>query len=128
MRLEFQEALWDRNPISTIGPGQSVKVVGAYGDRELAEMLLNARDRPPEGTPAERGQALQALYDKILAHVHPRYTKRRPKARVVRLLASLFPGETTCLMDAQRIWQIQRLVGVETPQDLAKAFCSCDAA
>jgi hypothetical protein len=31
MRLEFQEALWDRNPISTIGPGQSVKVVGAYG-------------------------------------------------------------------------------------------------
>jgi 5-methylcytosine-specific restriction protein B len=111
VQASFQEALWDRNPISNIGPGRSVTVVGAYTDRELAEILLKARDQPREGSPADRGKVLQGLYDQILAHVHPRYTKRRPRARVVRLLAAMFPEEMTCLMDAQRIWRIQGLIG-----------------
>ena len=86
-------------------------VVGAYANRELAEMLLKARDRPREGTPTNRGRVIQALYDEVLAQVHPRHTSRRPRARIVRLLAAMFPDEMTCLMDAQRIWQIQGLIG-----------------
>src|SRR4051812_14201470 len=62
MQPAFQEALWDRNPISNIGPGRAVTVVGAYGDRELAEILLRGRDKHREGTPADRGKAIQALY------------------------------------------------------------------
>jgi len=111
IRPEFQKALWEDSAVSTIGPGQTVTVVGAYGDAELAAMLLDARDHPPTGTPFERGQTLQALYDKTMAHVYPRYTSRRPRARLVRLLTAVFPGEMTCLMDARRTWQVQRLIG-----------------
>ena len=35
-RPDFQQRLWDDASVSSIGPGQSVTVVSAYDDRELA--------------------------------------------------------------------------------------------
>ncbi|HYI39898.1 MAG TPA: AAA family ATPase [Allosphingosinicella sp.] len=65
-----------------------------------------------ESVPVEaRGAKLQALYDEVLEWVYPLYTPRRPKARLVRLLAAMFPRDMTCLMDAARVPGVQRLLG-----------------
>ncbi|NBB16281.1 AAA domain-containing protein [Caulobacter sp. SLTY] len=55
--------------------------------------------------------ALQRAYDSILERVRPRYTAKRPRARIARLLAALFPHHMTCLMDDRRTYQVQGLVG-----------------
>lgn len=104
----FQQRLWDNASVSSVGPGQSVTLVKAYTDQELAKLLLDARGSL-DGLPLEqRGARLQKLYDHVLSWVHPRYTPRRPKARLVRLLAAMFPDDMTCLMDAERTRGVQR--------------------
>lgn len=110
---KFQQILWDDPSVSSIGPGQSVTVVSAYDDRSLAAVLFQARGSI-EGLPLDqRGAALDDLYQSILVQVHPRYTPRRPKARLARMLAAMFPGDVTCLMDAPRVWAAQRLLGAQ---------------
>lgn len=107
----FQQALWESSGISGIGPGSAVSVVGAYDDAEVAAYLLELRDG---GLPADTqaaALALQAAYDEILTQVRPKYTQKRPRARIVRLLAALFPHHMTCLMDERRTLQVRGLIG-----------------
>ncbi len=111
LKPEFQRLLWDSDAISSIGPGQSVTVADAYGDEQLARMLFDERGTHLGATVEQRGEALQALYERVLSHVVPRYTSRRPRARIVRMLAAMFPSEMTCLMDRKRVWAIQRAIG-----------------
>lgn len=107
----FQQRLWDDASVSTIGPGQAVTLVNAYTDEAVAMRLFDARTMPEGLSVDQIGSRLQTLYDEVLALVHPRYTPRRPKARLVRLLAAMFPDDMTCLMDAARVWGVQRLLG-----------------
>jgi 5-methylcytosine-specific restriction protein B len=107
----FQRRLWDENPISNIGPGTSVTVEGAYSDVAISRELLQFRDAPIGSDLAERGKRLQDMFDHVLARVYPAHAKRRPKARLVRLMAAMFPRDMTCLMDANRVWATQRLIG-----------------
>ena len=107
----FQERLWDAADISGIGPGQSVTLVAAYLDEDLARLLFEARGSLDDLGVEDRGRHLQALFDVVLGRLHPRYAARRPKARLVRLLAAMFPRDMTCLMDASRVFGVQRLLG-----------------
>lgn len=116
LKPSFQQSLWESDAISSIGPGQSVTVTGAYDDSELASLLFDARERGLPISIEERGAALQSLYDMVLERVYPRYTPRRPRARIVRILAALFPEAMTCLMDARRVNAVQRaLIGRRLP-------------
>ncbi len=110
---KFQELLWDSDAVSSIGPGQSVTVTGAYKDEALARMLFGEREAIFNLSLDERSEALQALYDRILNHVYPKYTPRRPRARIVRILAAMFPEDMTCLMDKKRVWAIQRAISAQ---------------
>lgn len=110
---KFQQILWDDPSVSSIGPGQSVTLVAAYDDRSLGAVLFQARGSIEHLPLDERGAALDDLYQSVLARVHPHYTPRRPKARLARMLAAMFPGDMTCLMDAPRVWAVQRLIGAQ---------------
>lgn len=107
----FQEALWDTNAIAGLGPGSSVTVEGAYQDKDIAQALLNARRAKHAQSPSERGAFLQAVNDDILGRVQ-KYNDRRPQARLVRLLASIFPDEVSCILDRYRLRQVMRALGL----------------
>lgn len=107
----FQEMLWDNTAVAKIGPGQSVTVRGAYDDEALARTLFEARGSLAGVPVEERGGRLQGLYDDVMKVVHPRHAKRRPRARLTRLLAAMFPDDMTSIADAHRIWRVQRSVG-----------------
>ncbi|MDP9645460.1 McrB family protein [Paraburkholderia caledonica] len=110
---DFQAKLWNDNPIANIGSGNSVTVPGALPDKELASHLLNERDAVLPYDAEARGEYLDALYKRILAWIAKKqYAKRRPKARLIRLFAAIFPDDMVCLMNARRIWQVQRLIGL----------------
>ncbi|MBB3973366.1 McrB family protein [Hansschlegelia beijingensis] len=108
---EFQRMLWDASDVSGIGPGQAVTVVEAYSDTQLADLLFDARGSLDGLGVEQRGERLQMFFEEVLAWIYPRYTKRRPKARLVRLLASMFPHDMSCLMDAGRVFGVQRALG-----------------
>jgi 5-methylcytosine-specific restriction protein B len=107
----FQKMLWDDNPVSNIGPGTSVTVASVYEDKAIAARLFEIRATLADKDLPSRGKILQEAFDEILGRVYPIHAKRRPKARLVRLLASMFPKDMTCLMDATRVWGVHRLIG-----------------
>ena len=63
----FQRLLWDENPVSSIGPGKSVTVTGAYGDETLAARLFEIREAFGGADPQVGATALQSAFDEILA-------------------------------------------------------------
>jgi len=111
LQPEFQEKLWDKNVIANIGPGRSVTVQGAYPDQLLAGRLFDFMRQPLGESAEDRGKALQSTFETILSEVQ-KYNKRRPLARVVRLLAALFPNDMCCLVDERRLWQVLQVMGV----------------
>jgi MoxR-like ATPase len=113
MTRSFQELLWDSDAVTTIGPGRSVTVEGAYDDMVLAESLYDAREFISALPQEERGAELQTLYGDTLLAVQP-YNARRPKARLVRLLASMFPSDVSCIIEDRKLWQVLQLVGVRS--------------
>ena len=112
-RSAFQQRLWEDPSVSTIGPGQSVTLVSAYDDQDLAVTLFRARNSLDSLSLDQRGMALENLYQDVLKRVYPDHTPRRPKARLTRLLAAMFPADMTCLMDAPRVWSVQRPLGLQ---------------
>ncbi len=114
----FQQLLWDTHGVSGIGPGTAVSVSGAYDDPEIAAYLRQLRDDGLPRDPQAAAAALQSAYDGILARVRPKYTEKRPRARIARLLAAHYPHHMTCLMDARRTYQVHGLVGAaKAPTD-----------
>ena len=113
MTPAFQELLWDKNPISTLGPGVSVQVAGAYSDRALAQSLRAAYKQPRNDNVHERGAFLQAVYEDTLKALQP-YNERQPKARLTRLLAALFPQDVGCILNWERLRQIIHAMGIRT--------------
>ncbi|MGG7579735.1 McrB family protein [Rhizobium sp. Nf11,1] len=104
----FQEMIWDSPAVASIGPGQSVTVRGAYEDEGLARLLFDARGSLTDLALEQRGGRLQKLYDEVMTRVFPTHSKRRPRARLTRLLAAMFPEDMTSIADANRIWRVQR--------------------
>lgn len=109
----FQRNLWDSAAIASIGPGHSVTVVGAYDDENLARKLFDARGSLDQLKTDEKGALLQKLFDDVIARVYPAYSGRRPKARLSRLFAAVFPDDMTSIADANRIWGVQRILSAQ---------------
>lgn len=107
----FQQSLWETHGVSGIGPGAAVSVTGAYQDAALAAYLLKLRDDGLPDDPQAAAIALQAAYDSLMDRVRPKYSEKRPRARIARLLAAHYPHHMTCLMDARRTYQLLGLVG-----------------
>lgn len=108
---DFQKFLWDQNSVANIGLGKTVTIASAYEDHLLAKRLFEIRNLVRPDSIVERGKLLGDAYDEIMTLVRPKHSERRPKARIVRLLALLFPFDMSCLMDQWRLRDIQRLTG-----------------
>ncbi|WP_284760328.1 AAA family ATPase [Agrobacterium sp. fls2-241-TYG-188a] len=111
----FQEFLWNQNSVANIGPGRSVTVTSAYEDTELAELLYDLKNEPRPTTLIERGKRLQNAYKAVLSAVWQKHNERRPRARIIRLLAMLYPDDMTCLMDEGRINSVHGLIQAADP-------------
>lgn len=108
---DFQKFLWDQNSVANIGLGKTVTIASAYEDLSLAKRLFEIRNLVRPESSVERGKLLGDAYEEIMTLVRPKHSERRPKARIVRLLALLFPFDMSCLMDQWRLRDIQRLTG-----------------
>ncbi len=100
-RPENQELLWSADGITTLGPGGTVKVRGAFSDPEVVDAIVALRHRQWSEDPRERAEEMQAEGERILALVSPRHGPRRPQARLWRLFAVLLPADFHCVFSYQ---------------------------
>jgi 5-methylcytosine-specific restriction protein B len=98
---EAQRMLWSANEITTLGPGGSVTVTGAFTDPVVVSAVVALRNTVWPVEPRARAEAVQAAGDAILALVTPKHGLRRPQARLWRLFAALVPAEFTCVFSYQ---------------------------
>lgn len=104
----FQKTLWELSDVTNIGPGNAVTVPGAYSDPEIIDALWRLRNWTPSNDPLARAQYLDGEFERILALVSPRHNPKRPKARLVRIFATLRVHDVLCLMDSRRTVQFRQ--------------------
>lgn len=89
---EFQERLWEDNPVSSSG-ACSVSTKAVVGDRELARWLAGKAKEPlPKSAPG-RMEALEATYDELCKRVLRHTKTRTPWLKILRVMATLFPED-----------------------------------
>lgn len=108
---EFQKKLWEIDGVSSIGPGASVTVPGAYNDPEIVDALWSLRNWTAPNDPKAKALHLESEFQRILSLSSPRHNKRRPSARLVRIFCVLRPYDFVCLMDARRTVQFRQWLG-----------------
>jgi 5-methylcytosine-specific restriction protein B len=99
--LEFQQRLWDDNPVAVAGQG-AVSVDKALADEGFRRWLAERSFTSIPSDRAEAIDALQILHDEILARLQ-RSVSRTPRLKTVRVLAALFPHHFTTIADVYRI-------------------------
>lgn len=114
----LQKRLWESNSITSIGPGSSVTVEGAYKDAGIAAEIRKMVETPLPLDAEERGQRLEGYFEWLLEAVS-RYNNRQPRARTRRLLAGLFPRDMTCIVDGPRLRKVAQLVGATSKRGMS---------
>jgi len=96
---EFQERLWERNPVSSSG-ACSVSTRKVVEDRALASWLAEkARDTLPGHGP-ERVAKMEEVFGELCKRVG-RLTDRMPWVKILRVMASLFPEDFSNVVTAE---------------------------
>lgn len=90
-RPERQARLWSLTEIAHLGPGEHVKVDGAFTDKAIVDAFVSLRFRNWHERSAERARALQQAYDHILSLLEA-HTDRRPMAKLARACLALAPA------------------------------------
>ena len=103
---EFQEQIWNENPVSGTGRGK-IHVDNAIGDPNFRTWLANLSQRQLPTSPEARGQVLDALFDELLEKVG-RYTVRKPHLMTYRVMAVFFPTDFTVLTDKKSLRMLHR--------------------
>lgn len=110
----FQRSLWEDKDVSGIGPGSAVTVPGAYTDTAVIDALWRVRQYDRHAETRQLAHQLDAEFKAILEMVSPRYSARRPSARLVRVFVTLRPEDLFCLMDWHRTIRVRQFVGVSS--------------
>jgi 5-methylcytosine-specific restriction enzyme B len=106
--LDFQQRLWDDNPISATGQG-TIDVGAVLADPEFRDWLAGASLAALPDDPAARLKHLEQLYDELCRRLLET-CPRLPRLKALRALAALFPGELTCITDSSRAGTLARLI------------------
>lgn len=106
--LDFQQRLWDDNPISATGQG-TIDVGAVLADPAFRNWLADASLAPLPHDPAARLGHLQQLYDELCRRLLEQ-CPRLPRLKALRALAALFPDDLTCITDSSRAGTLARLV------------------
>lgn len=109
---ESQEKLWRTRGVSGIGPGEAVNVKGAYVDKDIANQLLQIRNKEWPDDVRKRAKGFQDAFDQVMGAVNKKYTTQRPYAKLSRLFTSLFPAEFhTCFTWKSRKQVQEQILG-----------------
>jgi len=92
-----QERLWRARGVSTLGPGESVNIRGAYTDADIVNLFLQVRNFSPPEDIQKRATSVADFATKIISIILQRHSSQRPLAKLRRALTILLPNDMhTC--------------------------------
>lgn len=99
--LDFQKKLWNDNPVTGTGMG-SVRVDDALANRDFRAFVaeIGALQLPDE--PTARQARLEKVHKDLLQRVSE-YSGRKPRLKILRLLAAFFPGDFTSVASGAQL-------------------------
>jgi 5-methylcytosine-specific restriction enzyme B len=119
-RPEVQEELWSARALTSVGPGDGVRVTEVLTDQAIIDAIIAVRRRVWSSDAKTRSQEIQAEFDRLLELVADR-VPRKPSAKLWRMFAVLLPAHMHCVFSwhpcRQVMWQVlenpRGLYGVE---------------
>lgn len=117
---EFQEMLWETNPVSGLGSG-TVSLGGALDDADFRHWLAeeSLRQVPEDGE--ERLRFFSTLYRDLEVRFQ-KFTSRTPRLKIFRALAALYPADFSTLANVQALRDLYRLI-LGTPPSVDFVRC-----
>jgi hypothetical protein len=106
----FQHELWNGETVAATGSGR-VDVSRVVADRQVADLLWTLRNAAVPGEPQARIDFLKSSWEQLAALVEP-LTNRRPRLKMYRVFASLFPSHFTTIAYARSLRQLARSLGI----------------
>lgn len=110
MSPAFQDELWDGEAVSATGMGH-IDVTAAKADSGLLALLWDIRHRKfPDGGLA-RAESIAAAWQAV-AEAAEKFTRRRPRLKIHRVLAALLPSDFTTIAHARKLRQLAKAMGI----------------
>ena len=107
---QFQKELWDNETISATGQGH-IDVSKVIADSAIAERLWELKHALVPDDPQARSEWLGDAWDEIAAMVKP-LTDRRPRLKMYRVFASLWPTLFTTVAHYHKLLRLGRAMGL----------------
>lgn len=99
--LEFQQKLWDDNPVSAVGQG-FISVDKAIAQQEFRSWIASkSQEKLPEN-PEEATARLAGLADQMVERLRP-YCRQIPYLKIFRVLTAFFPQHFTTIADRGKL-------------------------
>ncbi len=102
---EFHWRIWEENPVSAVGMG-TVSVEKAMKEADFRSWIaeISVKSLPEAGK--ARGAALRQLTTDIQEEIR-KYTDRKPRLKIYRVLAAFFPHDFTTVVHAKRLRRLR---------------------
>lgn len=114
-REDTQRALWSADDAIGVGMGL-VDVKAAYTNAAVIDLLWELRTQRLPDDVNERAEALRKAFDRLVQALKEAGVKRRPRAKLLRLIALLLPREGTTLLSEQSLLAVwKRLFATPLP-------------
>jgi 5-methylcytosine-specific restriction enzyme B len=109
----FQRQLWDGEAVSATGMGQ-IDVSNVIRDPVILDMLWSLKTQEPPADPAHRIAHILAGWQRVFDAITPLVT-RKPKLKMYRVFAALFPADFTTVAHASKLRALARAMGLPKP-------------
>lgn len=110
MTSQFQQELWDNETISATGQGH-IDVSRVIAEKAIAERLWALKQAAVPDAQQARNEWLGDAWDEISAMVKP-LTDRRPRLKMYRVFASLWPTLFTTVAHYHKLLRLGRAMGL----------------
>lgn len=115
MSPQFQKELWDNETVSATGQGH-IDVSRVIAVPEIARRLWELKHSPVPDEMQARIQWFGSAWDDIAERVEP-LTSRRPRLKMYRLFASLWPSHFTTIAHYHKLRHLGRAMGLSPSSD-----------
>lgn len=109
----FQRQLWDGEAVSATGMG-TVDVSKVITDPAILDMLWSLKTQEAPADPAQRTAYILAGWQRVFDAITPLVT-RKPKLKMYRVFAALFPADFTTVAHASKLRALARTMGLPKP-------------
>ncbi len=120
----FQHQLWDSEAVSATGMGH-IDISKVIIDPAILDMLWRLKTQEPPADPTQRTAYIRDGWQRLYDAITPLVT-RKPKLKMYRVFAALFPSDFTTVAHASRLRVLARAMGLPKtsashPVDLHRA-------